>query len=285
MKRLTDKISEIKAKLETQQKALRELEKGQTDAINKELNETYFKDIPSFEGADGYSDYSNISFKAKRPDDSYLREICNITIRKSHYQLKSCDQLGLSYYSTSDISDFEINRLITIGKVAQIVKDHGDGILKTIKEVSQPYKNTINPLRKVMWSAESEISSLENEIKAILKSKAICKLFDEGYEIPMDGRSGLERIYVKHDYIVSQIKKIKFLGWTNDNRKSLTVELTCKVMDYDTEKRTYVDGEDRVEIHSKVKTSNVQHIINKVREGLREELMNEKILYKIELND
>ena len=277
MKRLTDKINEIKAKLETQQKALRELEKGHIDAVNKELNETYFKDIPSFEGADGYSDYSNISFKAKRPDDSYLREICNITIRKSHYQLKSCDQLGISYYSTSDISDFEINRLITIGKVAQIVKDHGDGILETIKEVSQPYKNTINPLRKVMWSAESEISSLENEIKAILKSKAIYKLFKEGYEIPMDGRSGLERIYVRHDYIVSQIKKIKFLGWTNDNRKSLTVELTCKVMDYDTEKRTYVDGEDRVEIHSKVKTSNVQHIINKVREELREELITEEL--------
>lgn len=277
MKRLTDKISEIKAKLETQQKALRELEKGQIDAIDKELKKTYFKDIPSFEGADGYSDYSNISFKAKRPDDSYLREICNITIRKSHYQLKSCDQLGISYYSTSDISDFEINRLITIGKVAQVVKDYGSDILETIKEISQPYINTISPLRKSMWSAESEISSLENEIKAILKSKAIYKLFKEGYEIPMDGRSGLERIYVRSDYIVSQIKKVRFRDWTNDNRKSLTVELTCKVMDYDTEKRTYVDGEDRVEVHSKVRVSNVSHIINKVREELREELITEEL--------
>ena len=277
MERLTDKISEIKAKLETQQKALRELEKGQIDAIDKELKKTYFKDIPSFEGADGYSDYSNISFKAKRPDDSYLREICNITIRKSHYQLKSCDQLGISYYSTSDISDFEINRLITIGKVAQVVKDYGSDILETIKEISQPYINTISPLRKSMWSAESEISSLENEIKAILKSKAIYKLFKEGYEIPMDGRSGIERIYVRSDYIVSQIKKVRFRDWTNDNRKSLTVELTCKVMDYDTEKRTYVDGEDRVEVHSKVRVSNVSHIINKVREELREELITEEL--------
>ena len=277
MKRLTDKISEIKAKLETQQKALRELEKGQIDAIDKELKKTYFKDIPSFEGADGYSDYSNISFKAKRPDDSYLREICNITIRKSHYQLKSCDQLGISYYSTSDISDFEINRLITIGKVAQVVKDYGSDILETIKEISQPYRNTINPLRKEMWSAESEISSLKKEINDILKFKATFKLFKEGYEIPMDGKSGLENVYVRSDYRVSQIKKVRFRDWTNDNRKSLTVELTCKVMDYDTEKRTYVDGEDRVEVHSKVRVSNVSHIINKVREKLREELITEEL--------
>ncbi|MBT4435069.1 hypothetical protein HOD02_02010 [bacterium] len=277
MERLTDKISEIKAKLETQQKALRELEKGQIDAIDKELKKTYFKDIPSFEGADGYSDYSNISFKAKRPDDSYLREICNITIRKSHYQLKSCDQLGISYYSTSDISDFEINRLITIGKVAQVVKDYGSDILETIKEISQPYINTISPLRKSMWSAESEISSLKKEINDILKFKATFKLFKEGYEIPMDGKSGLENVYVRSDYRVSQIKKVRFRDWTNDNRKSLTVELTCKVMDYDTEKRTYVDGEDRVEVHSKVRVSNVSHIINKVREELREELITEEL--------
>ena len=128
-----------------------------------------------------------------------------------------------------------------------------------------------------MWSAESEISSLKKEINDILKFKATFKLFKEGYEIPMDGKSGLENVYVRSDYRVSQIKKVRFRDWTNDNRKSLTVELTCKVMDYDTEKRTYVDGEDRVEVHSKVRVSNVSHIINKVREELREELITEEL--------
>ena len=275
MEKLTDKISEIKAKLETQRKALSELEKGQIDAINKELKEIYFKDIPSFKGADGYSDYSNIYFKEKRPDDNYLTELCNITIRKSHYQLRRPDQLGLSYYSTSTISDFEINRLITIGKIAQIVKDHGDAILETIEEIGQPYRNTINPLRKEMWSAESEISSLEKEINDILKYKATFKLFKEGYEIPMDGTSGLERLNVRNDYVISQIKKVKFRDWTNDNRKSLTIELTIKTSRYDLEKQEYVDGEDKVEVHSKVRISNVSHIIGKVREELREELVSE----------
>jgi len=275
MEKLTDKISEIKAKLETQQKALSELEKGQIDAINKELKETYFKDIPSFEGANGYSDYSNIYFKEKRPDDNYLTELCNISIRKSHYQLRRSDQLGLSYYSTSTISDFEINRVITMGKIAQIVKDHGDAILETIEEIGQPYRNTINPLRKEMWSAESEISSLKQEINDILKHKATFKLFKEGYEIPMDGKSGLENVYVRSDYRVSRIKKVRFRDWTNDNRKSLTVELTCERQIYDVDKQAYVNGEDRVEVHSKVRVSNVSHIIGKVREELREELVGE----------
>ena len=106
---LVDKIEEIKKKFKVQQKAMSELEKGKLEAINKELKEVYFKDLP-FEGASGYSDYSHIYFKEKRPGDKYLTEICSITIRKSDYQLKRPDQLGLSYYSTTDVSDFEINR-------------------------------------------------------------------------------------------------------------------------------------------------------------------------------
>jgi len=275
---LVDKISEIKAKLETQQRAMSELEKSQLEAINKELKEIYFKDLP-FEGASGYSDCSYIYFKEKRPDDKYLTEICSITIRKSDYQLKSPDQIGLSYYSTTEVSDFEINRLITLGKIAQVVKDHGDAILETIKEVAQPYKNTINPLRKAMWKAESNISSLQNEINDVLKYKATRKLFKEGAEFE-DGR---ECIYVRNNYKVRSIKKVKFLDWTNDNRKSLTVELTCKTHTYDVDKQTYVDGEDRVEIHSKVRTSNVSRIIEKVKKELRNELVADKVEEALEL--
>jgi len=275
---LVDKISEIKAKLETQQKALSELEKDQLEATNKELKEVYFKDLP-FEGASGYSDCSYIYFKEKRPDDKYLTEICSITIRKSDYQLKSPDQIGLSYYSTTEVSDFEINRLITLGKIAQVVKDHGDAILETIKEVAQPYKNTINPLRKAIWKAESNIDSLKNEINDVIHYKATRKLFKEGAEFE-DGR---ECIYVRNDYRVCSIKKVKFLDWTNDNRKSLTVELTCKTQTYDVDKQTYVAGEDRVEIHSKVRTFNISHIIEKVKEELRNELVADKVEEALEL--
>ena len=91
----------------------------------------------------------------------------------------------------------------------------------------------------------------------------------------MDGKSGLENVYVRSDYRVRSITKVRFRDWTNDNRKSLTVELTRKTSRYDTEKQEYVDGEDRVEVHSKVRVSNVSHIINKVREELREELVGE----------
>ena len=91
----------------------------------------------------------------------------------------------------------------------------------------------------------------------------------------MDGTSGLEKLNVRNDYVVSQIKKVKFRDWTNDNRKSLTIELTIKTSNYDTEKQIYVEGEDRFEVHSKVKISNVSHIIGKVREELREELVSE----------
>ena len=279
---LVEKIESIREKLKTQQRAMSELEKGKLEAINKELKEVYFKDLP-FEGASGYSDYSHIYFKLKRPGDKYLTEICSITIRKSDYQLKRPDQIGLSYYSTTDVSDFEINRLIILGKIAQVVKDHGDAILETIEEIVQPYKNIMNPLRKAMWKAESNIGSLQNEINDVIHYKATRKLFKEGFEFE-DGR---ECIYVRNDYRVCSIKKVKFLDWTNDNRKSLTVELTRKVQTYGLDEKTglykYFDEEDRVEIHSKVRTFNISHIIEKVKEELRNELVADKVEEALEL--
>ena len=136
-----------------------------------------------------------------------------------------------------------------------------------------------------MWAAESEISILKNEIKDVLKFKAIYRLFDKGYEIPMDGKSGLEIVHVRNDYRVNQIKKIKFIRWTNDNRKSLTIELTRKITAYNLEKQAYVEEESEFEIHSKVKIYNVQHIINKVMEELRHELVADKVAEELGLNN
>ena len=94
----------------------------------------------------------------------------------------------------------------------------------------------------------------------------------EGYEVPMDGKSGLETIYVRNDYRVNQIKSVKFLSWTNDNRISLTIRITRKTTVYDVDKQMYVDGESEVEIHRKVRVNNVSHIISRVKEDLRKEL-------------
>ena len=118
----------------------------------------------------------------------------------------------------------------------------------------------------------SEIDSLRGEINDVLKYKATRKLFMEGYEVPMDGKSGLETIYVRNDYRVNQIKSVKFLSWTNDNRISLTIRITRKTTVYDVDKQMYVDGESEVEIHRKVRVNNVSHIISRVKEDLRKEL-------------
>lgn len=268
---LIEKINEIKAQIKTKERALSELKKGQIDAINKELEEVYFAGLP-FEGVNGYSDYGHIKFRMKRPEKDYTTEICSIVIKKSDYKLQSPDQLGLSYYSTSEVSDFEIDRLIILGKIAQIIKNHGDDILETINKIAQPYENTIKPLRRTIWKAQSEVDSLRGEINDVLKYKATRKLFVEGYEIPMDGKSGLETIYVRNDYRVNQIKSVKFLSWTNDNRISLTIRITRKTTVYDVDKQMYVDGESEVEIHRKVRINNVSHIISRVKEELRKEL-------------
>ena len=63
------------------------------------------------------------SFKIPKENHKYPQEICSVRFSKSNYTYNNFDKIGLNYYSTTEVCDWEINRLVLIGKIAQVVKD------------------------------------------------------------------------------------------------------------------------------------------------------------------
>tara|TARA_B100001094_G_scaffold89811_1_gene85798 strand:+ start:1592 stop:2404 length:813 start_codon:yes stop_codon:yes gene_type:complete len=193
--------------------------------------------------------------------DDYFRlydkegnEICTLSLRGDTYRDPKPTHILIGYYSSQTKSDnlIELDRLNMLGMVSKIVKNDYKEIIEYTRSLSMKNKNSIKKLNKQSWELEKEISQLEKEDREIKKLENLNKLF-KGVNIER------QTVYVRHDYRVTEVKNVKFLSWTNDNKKSLTLELTSVG-------GSWVDGkwvvEDRKSIHDKVRLDNVSHLIN-----------------------
>ena len=186
--------------------------------------------------------------------DKERNEICTLSLRGNTYRDPKPTHIVLGYYYTQTKSDnlIELDRLNMLGIISKIVKNDYKEIIEDTRLLSMKNKNSIKKLRKQSWELELEISQLEQEDREIKKLENLNKLF-KGVNIER------QTVYVRHDYRVTDVKNIKFLSWTNDNKKSLTLELTYVG-------GSWVDGDwvvkDHTQIHNKVRLDNVSHLIN-----------------------
>ncbi len=186
--------------------------------------------------------------------DKERNEICTLSLRGNTYRDPKPTHIVLGYYCTQTKSDnlIELDRLNMLGIISKIVKNDYKEIIEDTRLLSMKNKNSIKKLRKQSWELEKEISQLRTEDREIKKLENLNKLF-KGVSVDK------QTVHVRHDYRVTEVKNIKFLSWTNDNKKSLTLELTYVG-------GSWVDGKwvvkDHTQIHNKVRLDNVSHLIN-----------------------
>jgi cell division protein FtsB len=201
--------------------------------------------------------------------DDYFRlydkegnEICTLSLRGDTYRDPKPTHIVIGYYSSQAKSDnnIELDRLNMLGMVSKIVKNDYKEIIEYTRSLSMKNKNSIKRLNKQSWELEKEISQLEKEDRENKKLESLNKLF-KGVNIKK------QSIHVRHDYRISEVKKIKFLNWTNDNKKSLTIELTYEQFKWNQDGNHTV--EDRTDVYNKVRLDNINYIIN----GLENEIV------------
>ena len=186
--------------------------------------------------------------------DKERNEICTLSLRGDTYRDPKPTHIVLGYYCTQTKSDnhIELDRLVSLGTVSQVIQTRSNEIIEYTRSLSMKNKNSLKKLRKQSWELEQEISQIRKEDREIKKLENLNKLF-KGVNIER------QTVHVRHDYRVTEVKNIKFLSWTNDNKKSLTLELTYVG-------GSWVDGDwvvkDHKQIHHKVRLDNVSHLIN-----------------------
>jgi hypothetical protein len=87
----------------------------------------------------------------------------------------------LSYYSTFTNSDFELQRLETLGRVAMLVRNFKEEILRQANELAKIYDNELETEKYYEREneVEKQISALRNEIRLIEKEEKKQALFSE----------------------------------------------------------------------------------------------------------
>tara|TARA_R100001443_G_scaffold20619_1_gene32724 strand:+ start:16542 stop:17312 length:771 start_codon:yes stop_codon:yes gene_type:complete len=190
------------------------------------------------------------------------KEICTLSLRKKHWNDVNFNYMEIGYYSTrvSTNDSFEMDRLITLGKITEIVKTNSESILFDIHNLRKENSKEISKLSKEKYSLEKEINTLNKEIKDKAKEENLKTLFNG---------TNIEPTYiqVRGNTHVSNVKNIKFKRWTNDTKRSLTIEFTCDHNIYNFEEEKY-NTTTRVFEYDKVRLDNVRHFICDLNEFL-----------------
>jgi len=249
------------SKIESLELEVKLLEQRRTKLVqkrNSELNQyfkNFFHDLP-FEKIGGY-DCSTFYFAEQDEDSKFNREICTLYLRRRNYDQENFDQVNISYYSTNSHNKFELNRLITIGKLAEVVKEYSKNILNDHREIISKYSKVISKLDSKIFYAKGKVTDAHNEI--IRKEKV--KNSKRAFTLKGVVFNKAQTFELKNGYQAYSVKRLRILDWVNENKKSVNIEISCEVKRWDEEKLEYVVDSYHKQTHDKIRYSNIKNLI------------------------
>lgn len=115
----------------------------------------------------------------KMENEEKLKEVFSIYFYERYKEER---KLELSYYTTSTQSEFEVERLISLGKVARILRDNSWIILKEIAEVKKLDLERENELYRIQDGYEKEKRSYQKANDERRKTEIELSLRGEGVQ-------------------------------------------------------------------------------------------------------
>lgn len=202
-----------------------------------------------------------ITFNRLDEDKKYSKELMSLRFRSSW---NSVDEEGVptistSFYSTSENSLFELNRMILIGKVAEVLVDFQDDILAEFETIKLRFKDEIKALRKDIYALEEASNEARAEIKKIEEDALMEKLFNQGITFKTDKVRDLPVLDIRFDYRVYGVQKIKVTDKTASG-KSANISLEIATRRWNPDRvGTYVEIQTRT--FEKVRMSKVRDLV------------------------
>lgn len=196
----------------------------------KEVVDGYFLDI--FKESDDlrmrvYS--SSVDFAVTRGGE--YNEILRFSFRSSNYSPDAAfDKIDTGFYSTSESDEFELERMITIGKVGNVLRYFGDEILFDLTEARKNFGPKLQAAEEVLAEAQERLHSIKLEEANLRKASMMSKLEKEGIEFEFDKTSSRYNVSfdIKFNWTVTNVTKVKLLS-TTPSGKSARLEITSLV--------------------------------------------------------
>jgi len=164
---------------------------------------------------------TSIIFRKIGEEVDYLKEIFSIYFIKNYGMdaIHIFNDVQLSYYTTSTISEWELERVVSLGKIARVIIDSKQDMLNQINEIYKSYQLTLKRSEYFdkIENINKQKAEIDKQIKNIKAISIISNLFGEGVNIDKG-----KYIKLKHNY-TPLISNIKLNNISKSGRKATAV--------------------------------------------------------------
>ena len=261
-----EKIKELQGEIALFEKVKKSLE-AKREIIQMQEEEALLKHYKQmFSGALMEGDvvekgYNGLYIKRKDPDGKYNKEIVGVSFATKNWRDEEVDKIETSFYSTSENSEFELKRMITLGRVGMIILDFKDDIIAGYNQIKESYKPSRVELFKTINKNDMCIDECEKEI-ADIREQEIRNILNEGvieFNIT-EPSSRNPRLEVRYNWDIRDIKNLKILSRTPSGL-SAKIEVTRLSNVWKEDAINETEIEEYTDTFEKVRMSNVENFV------------------------
>jgi hypothetical protein len=273
-----EKIKELQGEIAIFQKVKKNLE-VKREAITIHEEEALLKHYKQMfsgalmEGDEVVKGYRGFIVKRRDPDGKYNKEIIGVSFTTSDWRRDEPDQIETSFYSTSDNGEFELKRMITLGRIAMVILDFKDDIIAGHISILDNYKPSRSELYKTINKNNMCIDECEKEI-ADIREQEIRTMLNEGvieFDIKEPSHRN-PRLEVRYNWDIRDIKDLKIVSKTPSGL-SATIKVTRLSNVWKGEDLNETEVREYVDTFEKVRMSNIESFVFGSREFIKNTLL------------
>ena len=254
---LEQKLVQLQEKRDAAGLVCRELEDARIDRLSAMFNRVLESALEPTDILEVSSD--RVRFTRPQPGYNYNKEVLDLYFRSKDWSSSVADQIETSFYSTTDNSEFELRRMILLGKVGQIVLDQSQDILHQFNTIKSDTQAEISKARTAEWDLEREMTNIKKSIQSLDLANLLNQLETEGIEFEEADPYRLPTLDITATRCIRRVKSIRITDRTTSG-KSADIKVKTIEQSWDMFTESYVEREVEHVFH-KVRMSNIDSLI------------------------
>ena len=275
----TKEVKAIERKIKVQDELIEESYRKRDEIINnrdqahKDGVMEYFGEVLTESGDEISVSRDRVEFKRIDPTSTskWKKEILTLYFKSKDWRTSEINQIDTSFYSTSDNSLFELQRMVLLGKVGEILIDHSDDIIAGHNKIISDFAGTLRKAEMANQELELELRAFGKEIEDI-EEKIVQKKIATGvikFRMRDDNPRTLPNLDIRWDWDLTNIEKIEILSKTASGLSAnIKVKRCFKQYDYDSEDQETTKLVYQEDTFDKVRMSKINHMISWNKESI-----------------
>lgn len=269
----TKEVKAIELKMKVQDKLIEEgyLKRDEIlknrDQAHKDGLMEYFGELLTEEGDELQVSRDRVEFRRIDPTSTskWKKDILTLYFRSKDWRSSEINEIDTSFYSTSDNSLFELQRMVLLGKVGEMLIDHSDDIIAGHNKIVSDYAGTLRKADIAVNELRVELTAFEKEIE-VIEEKIVQKKIATGiikFKMKDDNPRTLPNLDIRWDWDLTNIEKIEILSKTASGLSAnIKVKRCFKQYDYDNEDQETTKLVYQEDTFDKVRMSKINHMIS-----------------------